>query len=157
MKKHILRLTCIATLLMLSSCNPDLFYSDDHDVNAKGWNLYNPERFEIEITDTAQFYNFFVDLRLSDNYPYSNLFLFITTTFPDGSIARDTVECPVADAQGQWYGKHSGTIVDCRYPLCRKVRFPNSGTYHFDIVHGMRDADLEGVRNIGLRLEKFEH
>lgn len=143
-------------LLLLSSCDPLLFFSDDHDVDSRGWSMFNAERFEMVISDTGQFYNFFVDLRLKDSYSYSNLFLFITTTFPDGSLAHDTIECPVADGQGKWLGKHMGNTVDFRYPLCRKVRFPQEGSYHFDIVHGMRDSDLEGVRNIGLRLEKFD-
>lgn len=154
--KHWRNITLIAVaLLLMSSCNNAVFYSDSHSIEGKTWSMFNPERYDITIEDSLQYYDFYVDLRIRDNYKYSNLFLFITTTFPDGSIAKDTLECPIADAEGKWFGKHSGTMVDYRFPLCRKVRFPNLGTYHFDIVHGMRDNDLEGVKNLGLRMEYY--
>jgi gliding motility-associated lipoprotein GldH len=36
----------------------------------------------------------------------------------------------------------------------QNVRFKTKGTYHFKIVHGMRDSILIGINDIGMRVEK---
>ena len=81
-------------------------------------------------------------------------FLFINTTFPDGSVAHDTLECPLADPEGRWLGKHTGRYVDARYRLRGgSARFPMTGRYHFAIANGMRDSAISGLKDIGLRVE----
>ena len=80
-------------------------------------------------------------------------FLFINTTFPDGSVAYDTMEYPLADPAGKWYGKRTGRYVDTRYYFRRNARFPMAGIYHFAITNGMRDSAICGLKNIGFRVE----
>jgi len=36
----------------------------------------------------------------------------------------------------------------------QNVRFKVRGTYHYKIVHGMRDSVLNGINDIGMRVEK---
>lgn len=153
------RTLCILTLAILSmaalsSCNRNIYYSDQKDIDSDGWHMSHHERFTVEVDDTLSLFNFFVDVRNKTNYGYANTFLFINTTFPDGSIAHDTLECPLADLEGRWYGKRTGRHVDNRYYLRKYVSFPVKGTYTFDILHGMRDTTLVGISSIGLRIER---
>ena len=155
---HIFRiltpLWLLCLLSCLTACNHKVFFSDTQSVDEQGWQYDQPLTFDVSINDTTQFYDIFIDLRNSVRYPYSNTFLFITTTFPDTSVAKDTLECPLADPSGQWYGKNSGRYVDNRSYFRRKTRFPIPGTYHFQISHGMREKSIDGIKNIGLRFEK---
>ena len=81
-------------------------------------------------------------------------FLFIGTTFPDGSVAHDTLECPLADPEGRWLGKRTGRYVDARYRLRGgSARFPMMGHYRFAVTNAMRDSAISGIKDIGLRVE----
>lgn len=150
--KHIAPLFLL--MLLLTSCDRSLFFSDDQRVDERGWNLDDKRYFDVEVTDLKQLYTFYIDLRVASNYPYDCAFLFINTTFPDGSIAADTLGCPLAAPDGQWYGKRSGKYIDNRYIFKQAVRFPMEGMYRFEVQHAMRDTAVLGVKNVGLRIEK---
>lgn len=157
MKYH--RILIIASLLLLglTGCDRSVFYTDEQHVDERGWNKDDLASFEVKVDDTAQVYNFFIDLRNSVNYDKANAFLFINTTFPDGSRAYDTLECPLAAPDGRWYGKITGRFVDNRYYFRKHVVFPRRGTYRFDIGHGMRDTSEVGLKSVGLRIEKVAY
>lgn len=143
-----------ATVLMLiAGCDRRVYYSSEADVDEKGWNIADPVSFDVEIEDTLDVYNFYIDLRNNTHFATANAFLFITTTFPDGSYAYDTMECPLADVEGHWYGKRTGRYIDNRYYFRKHVIFPLSGNYHFEIAHGMRDTNVVGLKSVGMRIE----
>ena len=85
------------------------------------------------------------------------MFLFIEKTFPDGGIALDTMECPLADPEGNWYGKPSGKYVDNRYFLRKNVIFPQRGQYRFAITQATRDTNLVGIKDVGILIEYVNH
>ncbi len=146
-----LMLTIMAAFA-LAACNSDVVYSETHSVNENGWDMADTLHYALDVTDTQAIYNLFLDLRISRSYPYSNAFLFLRTTFPDGGVAMDTLECPLAYPDGRWRGKESSRYVDNRYYFKKHVIFPQSGTYHFAITHGMRDTVAKGMKDVGLIL-----
>ena len=101
-------LTALVLLAGLSSCNRNVFYAEDRSVDEHGWLPTEDVVFDVEVPDTVTVYNFLMEVRNSVSYPYSNTFLFVTTTFPDGSLSRDTLEFPLADPSGRWMGKRTG-------------------------------------------------
>lgn len=154
MKKHRIFIAASLLLLCLTGCNKKVFYTDERHVDERGWNKDDYAAFEVKVDDSTQVYNFFIDLRNSVNYDKANAFLFINTAFPDGSVARDTLECPLAGSDGRWYGKTTGRYVDNRYYFRKHVIFPLCGTYRFEIGHGMRDTNVTGLKSVGIRIEK---
>ncbi len=70
-------------------------------------------------------------------------------------MAYDTLECPLADVEGHWYGRRTGRYVDSRFVFRRHVIFPRTGLYRFEILHGMRDTNVAGLKSVGLRIERF--
>ena len=146
---------CFAAMLTLLciGCNSKVFYAEYADVDEQGWALADSVVFDVEVTDTNRVYDFLLEVRNNISYPYSNAFFFINTTFPDGSVAHDTLECPLADLSGQWYGKRAGRYVDSRYYFRKNARFPLSGNYRFAITHGLRDSSVVGLCDIGFRIE----
>ena len=113
MKKY-LALLLLSMTLCLAACDGTVYYAEYEDVDEKGWLPADSTVFDVDVKDTNLIFNFLVEVRNTVNYPYSNTFLFINTTFPDGSMARDTREYPLAAPSGQWYGKRSGRDVDTR-------------------------------------------
>lgn len=150
--KHLTLIMLIA-LLALTGCDRRVFFSDDQRVDERGWSMDDKHYYDVEVTDLQRLYTFYIDLRVANDYPYDRAFLFINTTFPDGSIAADTLGCPLAAPDGQWYGKRSGKYIDNRYIFKQNIIFPMEGRYRFEIQHAMRDTAIVGVKNVGLRIE----
>lgn len=143
-------------LVMLQGCDKHVYFTDEHDVDETGWNMADAAVFDVDVDDTLQVFDFYIDVRNNVHFPKANVFFFINTTFPDGSVAYDTLECPLADVEGHWYGRRTGRYVDSRYVFRRHVIFPRTGLYRFEILHGMRDTNVVGMKSVGLRIERFE-
>ena len=110
--------------------------------------------FRFSTEDTVANYNFFVTLRNTDDYPYQNLYVFLKTEFPNEKSKLDTIYCPMADARGKWLGKGFSGVYDNRILYIARKRFPLTGEYTISIEHAMRDEILEGVLDVGVRIEK---
>ncbi len=150
--KRILLLLPLAALLM-TSCDSSVYYDRTQAVDEHGWLPTNCVDFDVDAPDTTTVFNFLFEVRNSINYPYANTFLFVQTTFPDGSVAHDTLEVPLADVNGHWLGKRTGRYVDVRRYFFRNARFPMEGHYRFSVGNGMRDSAIAGLKDIGLRIE----
>lgn len=143
-------------LSLLTSCDDKRIFEENTDIPDNNWNINNKIKFDVPIKDPSTPANFYVNVRNADGYPYSNIFLFIKTTFPNGKYATDTLECVLADEQGKWLGKGLGDIYDNQILFKRNVRFPLAGTYSFEIQHGMRSDNIPLIMDVGMRIEKAE-
>lgn len=152
------RMVCVLLALLplclfLSACNNDSF--DKRTVIPEAeWRQENLVTFDVDINDTISPYEFGIGLRHLENYRYSNLFIFLHTTMPNGNHTHDTIECTLATPEGKWIGKSSGSMRDLTVPLNENLLFPLSGTYHFEIEQAMREPKLKGISDIGLYIEK---
>ncbi|MBQ9864147.1 MAG: gliding motility lipoprotein GldH [Bacteroidales bacterium] len=155
MRKCLLGITIMMAAFGLQGCDKNVYYAVEKDVDETGWNMNDPVDFEVDFEDTLQVYDFFIDVRNSVHYNKANTFFFIHTTFPDGSVAYDTLECPLADVEGHWYGHRTGRYVDSRFVFQRHVIIPRAGRYHFQLYHAMRDTNLVGLKSVGLHIEYF--
>ena len=135
------------------SCGQKTFYQKTDSLPNETWNLDTTFVYEFDILDVAQYFNFYIDVRNTANYPYQNLYLFFSTQFPDGSVFTDTLNCILSDAYGRWTGKGSGRIKENRFVLKSNVRFPQTGTYIFVAQQAMRDDDLQGIASFGITLQ----
>jgi gliding motility-associated lipoprotein GldH len=109
--------------------------------------------YEFTIIDSLQFYNFYIDVRNTTDYPYQNLYLFFTTQFPDSTRFTDTLNCILNDAYGRWTGKGYGRIKENRFVFKPKVRFQQKGSYIFAVQQAMRETDLKGITDFGITMQ----
>jgi gliding motility-associated lipoprotein GldH len=144
----------LVMLFFLSSCNGDIVFTDSVEMPDKMWELSNVPDFSVSVTDTIQLTDVYFTIRTGSDYPFRNLFLFVTAFSPDGNSITDTLEYDLADEKGNWYGRGFGDIHELDLPYRTSVFFPLKGTYRFKIQHGMRISDLNGVYDLGLRIEK---
>ena len=98
----------------------------------------------------------YVNVRHASHYQYANLFVFITINFPNEKIAKDTLECKLADESGQWKGEGMGDIWDNQILWKSNVKFPITGKYIFEYEQAMRAEQIQFVMDMGLRIEKVE-
>ena len=139
--------------LLLVACSDDDF--DKRTVIPEAeWKQENRVAFDVEINDTASVYEFGIGLRHLENYRYSNLYVFLHTTMPNGNNFIDTIDIPLATPEGKWIGDGSGSMRDRRHTVNDTLRFPLLGTYHFEIEQAMREPVLKGISDIGIYIEK---
>lgn len=141
-------------LLSFSSCDPNRIFEKNIQVD-NGWPAGEKVLFEVPINDSIILHNFYINLRHSEEYKFSNLYLFIDTDFPEGTHARDTIELILADHTGKWYGKGLGQIKQYQVMIRQAVVFPVTGTYNISITQGMREETLEGIEDVGIRIERM--
>jgi gliding motility-associated lipoprotein GldH len=139
----------------MMSCDQSRVYEENQEINAGIWDMKQKPVFEFDIPDTVTRYNLYFNMRHTDTYYYSNMYVFFHTTMPNGKISTDTVEFQLADpTTGQWLGKGQSTIHDCQMCFRRGMRFPVAGHYSLSIEQAMRMEQLPGVVDAGLRIER---
>ena len=137
----------------LCSCDTKRIYESNVAIPADGWRRLDLVRFEVEITDTINPCNIYINVRNNNKYLYMDFWLFVNVRSPFGTVERDTALIRLADHRGKWLGHGLGSKFDSRIFLRRNVRFPVPGTYIFEYEHGMRDEPLIGIEDVGLRIE----
>jgi gliding motility-associated lipoprotein GldH len=147
-------LILISLTLLTLSCNRGKGYYANEEFPPEGWSKFNRPEFSFEIDDTLSAYDILFSVRSSHNYPYRNLFLFVTTTSPEGISIKDTVEYQLASEKGNWYGKGIGDLYNLSLPYKINVLFPVPGEYRFKIEQGMRTESLEGMVDLGLIIKE---
>lgn len=138
------------------SCTSGDMYTDSRAIPGYSWNKENEVELEAQVQDSISPFDIDLVIRTNNNYPYRNIFLFITTSSPAGQSITDTVEYYLADEKGNWYGSGLGDINDLSVPFKSRVIFPQGGNYTFSIKQGMREENLEGVTDIGIRIEEIK-
>jgi gliding motility-associated lipoprotein GldH len=96
----------------------------------------------------------YLNVRNAGYYRFSNLFLFVNTILPQGQTLRDTVEITLSAPDGKWLGNGLGDIYDNRYLFRENFKFPQAGSYRFELIQAMRVNPLQGIMDAGIRIEK---
>lgn len=156
-KRQIRNLTVAALLLVIcAACSKGVVFSKYETLPENGWSTANKLKFEVNIDDNQGLNNVFLTVRHADAYPYSNLFVFLTTEYPDGKIVKDTLECLLANQKGEWKGDGAGDLWDDKIPLKKNLRFPLTGKYTFTFEQGMRVDPLPLILDFGMIIEKVK-
>ncbi|MBI3511148.1 MAG: gliding motility lipoprotein GldH [Bacteroidetes bacterium] len=143
-------------VIALFSCDDKLLFEQNQEVNGTAWDVKQHLVFDFDVPDTVTKYNFYFNIRNTDEYPFSNIYVFFHTKFPNGKMGNDTVEFPLADETGHWLGKGQGDLHDCRLVFRQGVRFPLAGKYHMEVEQAMRMEELPGIKNVGIRIARAE-
>ncbi|MDO5342790.1 MAG: gliding motility lipoprotein GldH [Bacteroidia bacterium] len=152
--KNITVIFAIISAFVMSSCSNRMMYDESVVIPETKWDNKNVPYFDVNVEDTVSIYSFALNVRHMENYRYSNLYIFLHTTFPNGNVTHDTVECTLAYPDGSWVGKGSGSMRSDKILLNPNLRFPLGGVYHFEIEQAMRDDILKGIADIGISIEK---
>lgn len=152
---------CFFAVCILASCNKNVVFSKYERIEeTKGWPAKQLISFETEMTDTNQLYNVYINVRNAETYPFKNLFMFLHTTYPNGTTSIDTIECVLANEQGHWLGKGLGDLYDNTILFKKNAHFKQAGKYKFAFEQTMRYGNkneidpLFLIMDIGITIEK---
>jgi gliding motility-associated lipoprotein GldH len=151
----------VLTFCFLTSCNKNVVYSKYERIDENiGWPAKQLINFEVEMKDTIQPYDVYINVRNAESYPYRNLFMFLHTTYPNGDISVDTIECILANEQGHWLGKGMGDLYDNSILFKKNAHFKHAGNYKFAFEQAMRYGNkneidpLPFIMDVGISIEK---
>lgn len=155
-QRWLFRAGLAALIAITISCDRDKFFDESLSLPNDKWPKDEIMSFKINIEDTVSPYKFYLNVRNSTSYRYNNIYFFLTTEFAGGGMSRDTIECLLAAKNGKWLGRGSGRYRDNRIPIRENIHFPRKGIYTIRLNQAMREDNLEGISEAGVRLEKME-
>lgn len=156
--KHIVILIAAVTLV---SCDKSRVFDDFHSVGS-AWHRDSIVSYNLPKLDTTKSYDLFVNLRTSNKYPFSNLFLIVALEQPDGMTKVDTLEYQMAEPDGTMLGNGFSDIKESKLYYKEKMKF-KSGKYRVQIKQAVRETGkvdglqaLPGITEVGFRIESLE-
>lgn len=139
---------------VLASCDTNAIIDQNTDLGNKQWSYDQKPSFEANITDTSQQYNMYINVRHTDDYPYSNMWVVVRTTLPNQPTQTQRVELPLADKQGKWYGTGMGDVITQQVMIQPNAVFRAAGKCRFELEQDMRLNPLPNVLSVGMRIER---
>jgi gliding motility-associated lipoprotein GldH len=152
-KLFLLALPLLILSLGSGCTDPNAIIDQSTSIENLNWSYANRVKEDVKIDDPAIPYNIFINLRVTGNYRYSNIFMLVRRNGP-GLKAITRFELKLAEPDGKWLGTGSGNLYSFQVPIITNFKFPAKGTYHFEIEQNMRDNPLREVSDVGLRVEK---
>lgn len=141
-------------LIAIQACDPGMVYDQFQKTEDNEWSWDEKKVFEVEMDQPDEYYNIYINVRHTKEYPKSNLYVFLTIDGPNDAQSHDTIDIAIANASGKWVGKGFGDIKFVRKQIREKVRFAFPGKYIFTMEQGMRLEEVP-VTDVGLRIEEY--
>lgn len=143
----------LATFL-LPACENKTVYHSFLPISTEGWDKHDTLVFTFPVTDTISPLSLSIETRNTENYPFTNLFLFVNIGKKDGyTVTADTMEYMLARKNGRWTGTGIGGIYQNAYPY-KTISLPHPDTLVVRICHGMSQSSFKGITDIGLHVEQ---
>ena len=134
---------------LLTACNENTVYHSYQSLPDEGWEKSDTLSFQIPITDSIPTtLRLFAEVRNRIEYPYHDLHLFISQNLQDSTIVFS-----LADSTGRWTGHGWGSIYQSE-TFIKSVLPLRSGNYTIKVINGMKDEKLQGLSDVGIRIEK---
>ena len=143
--------------ILAGACIPANVYEKNYSFKSHNWSNKTTPNFSFNISDTTSNYAVYIYLRHTDAYPYSNIWINISTKMPNGALTVQKVELNLAEKKGKWLGRGMDEIVEHKISLNSNgsTRFNQIGIHTLQLQQIMRENPLPEILSIGVGLEKL--
>ena len=141
------------SILSILSCGPNYIFDESKEIEGGEWAYVDTLNFEVDIKDTLEIYNLYLDIEHSTDFSKQNIYIQIYTQFPSGQRIKERVAIDFADKLGQWYGDCNTEKCDLRVNIQEGAFFNLAGKHVFTIEQYMRIDPLPGINKVALRIE----
>ena len=140
--------------MALAGCNRKTIYHHYEHTPVGGWEKNDTLNFVVPSAKLRAVAQRDVELRISGEYPFRNLFLMVEqTTYPSGIRRRDTLNCELVNPDGS-YKTRGVTLYQYRFPLT-DISINEGDSLCIRIRHDMKREILPGIADIGVRLTAY--
>ena len=154
--KRFIFLMIMGAVFITGCSDPNAVIDQNVVIANNNWSYVNKIKAKVTITDETIPYNLYMNLRVTADYKYANLFVLIKQVNPDKKASVTRYEFKLANADGEWLGDGSGSIYSYQVPFKKAYKFPAKGVYTFEIEQNMRDNPLHEVTDVGMRIERAQ-
>ncbi|QNL50710.1 gliding motility lipoprotein GldH [Olivibacter sp. SDN3] len=139
---------------VMGGCSDQALLDEFKAIPNQSWNYSDIPTFDVQVKDKDRAYKLKINVRITADYRYANLFLLVHQKGPgmEESLTK-RVELKVADKDGRWLGKGAGSLYSYQIAYDNNYLFPDTGTYAFRLEQNMRDNPLKGISDIGFCVE----
>ena len=147
------RVLGILMLIFLTGCGTSNEDVTMNPINNK-WGKKAEQKFKLEISDPQTPKNIIFVVRNNNEYPYSNIRFIVNFKNPKSKIAQiDTLNYILAKPNGEWLGTGFGETKETLFQYRTNYKFPEKGTYEVGVMQAMRNDNLPGIEDIGIKVE----
>lgn len=159
MRKHII----FAFLLLFFSCDSNIEFINYNSVNGS-WHKDSIQDFSFELNHLQEEeYKTYINLRINNDYKFSNIFLIVVLSDSLNIITKDTLNFKLADKSGIFLGDKRINLIENSLLHKEKISLENNMKYYVSIEHAMRIINkvggleyLNGVVDVGYKVEKIK-
>ena len=85
------------SMLSILSCGPNYIFDESKEIEGGEWAYVDTLNFEVDIKDTLEIYNLYLDIEHSTDFSKQNIYIQIYTRFPSGQRIKERVAIDFAD------------------------------------------------------------
>lgn len=141
--------------LCMMGCKEQPTFSKSISIDGT-WSYSNELVFPFQISDTETYYDLILGLTYGSDFGYQNIYVKITTKYPDGNEVEDILSLNLTDGAGTFLGNCSSSKCDIDILLQEKFKFRSSGDYTITIIQNGREEHLDKVFAAELKLYKVK-
>lgn len=151
----IARQVLLLTLFVASlwSCSNNTVYKETIDLPQEHWTYADSVLFTFHIADTTRYYNLYLTVEHSVDFPFHNVYFQFFTGFPSGFRSERISSMELGSASGTWYGSCKGEICSVRIPIQTPAYFVESGAHTLSIRQHSRVEKLPGLYSLSFEVE----
>ncbi|WP_323755294.1 gliding motility lipoprotein GldH [Roseivirga sp.] len=152
--KRVQWLSLLALVITLSACDPHKIYEDVYDFEAAVWNMDTIPEFEFNIED-SQPKRILLNVRNTIDFKSQNLYLTYYLLNKEGAeIKSELINIQLFDPiTGKPSGK-GNSIFQHEVEILPSYTFPKTGVFKIRVAQYMREADLQEIPSVGIRVEE---
>ncbi|TAF46158.1 MAG: gliding motility lipoprotein GldH [Sphingobacteriales bacterium] len=143
-------------VVALQSCTNNALTDVFTSIPNQHWTYAQPCKSNLEIIDIHKKYNILINLRHTDDYRYSNIWFKISIIQPNKHKKTERIAFSIASPDGTWLGNTSGSLFTYQLPYKLNYNFAAKGKYTIVVEQNMRDNPLNGINDVGIRVEEVE-
>lgn len=118
------------------------------------WSKKAEQKFKLKITDPQSPKNIIFVVRNNNQYPYSNIRFIVNFKNSDSKTSEvDTLNYILAKPNGEWLGTGFGETKETLFQYRTNYKFPKKGTYEVGVMQAMRNDNLPGIEDLGIKVE----
>ena len=140
--------------IILISCERINTYSSWMQVDGGAWHYNDSLEFKVDIPDSSDVYDIYINLEYLDSYRFRNGYFHLTTVEPGGEVKKELINVRFQENSGDWMGNCAGSKCKSSILLKPGHKFTQSGEYAFYLQQNMRKNPLRDIRSVGIRLER---
>lgn len=148
---------CIYILFLLFSCTSCDFSSTQEKYKTLAseiWERDSNYKFEFNITESGS-YRISSCVRHSTDYKQRNISCYLTIRHQGLEVDKENSDIIIVDNNGKWIGQGLTGLKTVVQPIDRVFHFDSTGIYTVEIKHRMKDKQLKGIKNIGIKMNRF--